>query len=322
VVSLLPALCCALCLSVTRAQAAPTEDASSPEVEALVQQGIELRRAGKDQEALAAFQAAAEREPGSMRTKLHLAAAHQALGHWQDADTLLREALRAEDDPYVQRHRATLEKAAEFVGRRMGTLDVTGTAGAEVRVNGKAQGTLPLSAPLRMPVGSYTLEVRLEGHYSVSRPVAITSRGITRESFELAQLDKSSGSWSGTGPGLDADRGAGSPSWLTWSLTGASALAAGASVVALIVREQHAERWNSDDCLAPGRTRGDVCRAELNSGQDAERVAYITGGAALLLGTGALVSWALQAPSSSSSERQDAASCGVTLGGAVCSGAF
>src|SRR5688572_6506463 len=168
VVVLALALCGALGSSVPRAQAAPAEAAASPEVEALVQQGIELRRTGRDPEALAAFQAAVEREP-SFRNKLHLAAAHQALGHWQEADSLLREALRADDDPYVRRHRATLERAAEFVGRRMGNLDVQGgPEGAEVRVNGKLQGTLPLAAPLRVPVGSYTLEVRLDGYYSVS----------------------------------------------------------------------------------------------------------------------------------------------------------
>jgi hypothetical protein len=250
-----------------------------------------------------------------------MAAAHQALGHWQEADALLREALRADNDPYVRRHRATLEKAAEFVGRRMGNLEVTGGPdGAEVRVNGKLQGTLPLSTAVRMPVGSYTLEVRLEGYYSVSRPVAITSRGIARESVELERLDTSSETWGGgTGRGPEADRGPGSPRWLTWSLAGAGALAATGSVVALVVREQHADRWNSQDCLAPGRTRGDVCREELDSGRVAERIAYITGGAALLLGTGAIVSWALQSPLGS---EQQAASCGVTLGGAVCSGAF
>jgi hypothetical protein len=319
VVALAQALSCALCLSVTQAQAAPTEGEASPEVEALVQQGIELRRTGRDPEALAAFQAAVEREP-SIRIKLHLAAAHQALGHWQEADTLLREALRADADPYVRRHRATLEKAAEFVGRRMGNLDVQGgPEGAEVRVNGKPQGTLPLAAPLRVPVGSYTLEVRLDGYYSVSRPVAITSRGITRETIQLERMDTSSQSWSSAGQSFDADRGAGSPRWLTWTLSGATVLAASGSVVALVMRERHAERWNSNDCLEPGRTRGEVCRSELDSGREAERIAYITGGAALLLGTGALVSWALQTPSDN---RQEATSCGVTLGGAVCSGAF
>lgn len=49
-------------------------------------------------------------------------------------------------------------------------------AGAEVRVDGRAVGTAPLSAPLELAAGRRVLEVALDGHVSVRDEIAVVAR--------------------------------------------------------------------------------------------------------------------------------------------------
>jgi hypothetical protein len=326
------AMGCASVLGVAPAQAqaeGPDEvSAPRPAVEALIQQGIELRRAGKDDEALQIFQEAERQSPQSVRVRVHLAATHQALGHWMEADTYLQGVLSEADDPYVRRHRSTLEKAAEFVGHHIGSIEISGGPdGAEVRLDGRRLGEIPLAAAARVPVGSYQLEVSLSGHYDVRRPVVITDRGVVREAVQLVPIPpRASPSASavrletGARPPLDQHE-TGSPRWLSWTLTGLATGAAVTTGVAFALRERHASRWNSDDCQQVGRLRGDVCPNELAQGRDAERIGYMSGVATLLLGAGAVVSWQLD-EDSDSTDTAHSADCRITLAGAVCSGRF
>ncbi|MEO8183030.1 MAG: tetratricopeptide repeat protein [Deltaproteobacteria bacterium] len=306
--------------SLGRASPPAAEMAAGADVEALVQRGIELRRAGNDSQALSIFEHAAALAPGSARVRAHLAATHQALGHWLDAEQQLSVVLGETNDPYVSRHRAALEKAYEFVNRRIGSLDVVGEpAGAAVLVNGTELGRLPLRGPAHLPVGSYVLEVRKDGYYALSRPIAITSRSVRREAVDLVQHSR--GNVSNLPVPAGPEDSAGSARWLTWTFAG---LGAGAGIVgttAWMLREHYAERWNSDQCLALNQRRGDVCGDVLSRGRTAEGVAYASSvGAGLLLG-GALASWLLE---SSPSEQKNTFStnCGVSLGAATCSGFF
>jgi hypothetical protein len=255
--------------------------------------------------------------------RVHLAATHQALGHWLEADAYLREVLLAEDDAYVRRHRATLLHAAEFVGRHLGSLLVTGQpAGAVVRVDGRELGQLPLADAVRVPVGSYQLEVALDGYYPARRPLTISAESIARESVDLAPLSEAprAASAPGSEPAQRPGGLAGNPAWLSWSLTGAAAASAITTGVALLVRDHHAEHWNSDACLAPGRRRGEVCGSELDAGKNAERVAYVGGVASVLFAAGALLSWSLSEPAQ---ERGvGLVACGLHGVGGVCSGSF
>lgn len=309
-------------LGVAHAQSAAMEaDADS---DPLMQRGIELRRAGRDSEALEVFQSALERTPTSTRVRVHLAATHQALGQWLEAEQNLSLVLSEADDPYIRRHRATLEKAYDFVGRRLGSLDVVGEpAGAEVVLSGRRLGELPLSEPARVPVGSYVLEVRKAGYFAVTRPISIASRSLLRESVELGAEDAPVPDWIVSrepgAPGLDTS--AGSPRWLTWTLAGLGAGAALTAGVTFAIREQHASRWNSADCLLPGRTRGQVCSSELDAGRAAERTAVMTSVAAGLLFGGAITSYLLEQEPGDHGVGQ-AAGCGLGFASASCFGSF
>jgi hypothetical protein len=309
-----------------RAEPLPQASASEEaEIGPSVDRGIELRRSGQDNEALAVFQEALSRAPESTRVKVHLAATHQALGQWLEAERYLSQVLSNAEDPYIRRHRPALERAYEFVDRRLGRLDVVGSPeGAELLLSGRSVGTLPLVAPVRVPIGSYTLEVRKDGYHSITRPVSISGRALLRESVELGEREARASDWrmsTGGGSGVE-DRSGGSPRWLSWTLTGASVGAAAVSLVAFGIRERHADRWNSEECLAVGSTRGQTCPEELEAGRDAERLAI---GAAILSGVllgGAIVSFALEAPDEPRSSALTLDGCGLAGAGARCFGSF
>ena len=313
------ALACVTSARAEPLQGAPGDRAAaSARAEALLEQGVELRRLGKDQEALTVLEEAVALQPQSVRARVHLAAAHQALGHWLDADALLRELLQQSEDPYVQRHLATLERAAEFASQRLGSLIVEGTpVGAAVLVNGRPLGSLPLSSAVRLPIGPYQLEVAGTGYYPVRRSISIEPGALLREAVELTPLVRRQNAEAGAG--MRVERAAGSPRWLSWTLSGLAASAAATSAVALVLRNQHAARWNSSACLEQGRRRGEVCPRELDAGKDAESVVYVSGAGAVLLAAGAVVSWTLDMPGDS---EPGLTSCALAPGGGVCSGSF
>src|SRR5688572_4302718 len=183
---LMAAVPCAVC---GEAQAQSSGRAENPEADKFVAEGIELRARGKDTEALRAFQKAAEIDPDSVRVQIHLATVYQALGNWLLADEYLSMALSRQNHPYVNRHRQTLEDAKRVIDANIGRLEVEGEpVGAEVRLNGRLVGTLPLAAPIRTTIGSYRFEVRRSGHYSVERPIVITGGGLVRETVRLEPL--------------------------------------------------------------------------------------------------------------------------------------
>jgi len=300
----------------------PASTIAEAEIEPYVQRGIDLRKLGRDTEALAIFEDALLKAPSSVRVKVHLAATHQALGQWVEADRYLGEVLRQPDDPYVRRHRETIDKAFQFVDRRLGSLDVVGEPdGAELVLSGRSIGVLPLTAPVRVPIGSYVLEVRKQGYYSVTRPIAMGGGQLLRESVILGRRAPRA-TVATAAPEPSASDSGGSPRWLTWTLTGAGLLSATASVVAFQIRENHAERWNSDACLQPGFTRGQACAGELDDGRRAERWGIGTGIATGVLLGGALTSFLLEHRAPEEDPTLALEGCGFGVASAGCFGSF
>jgi hypothetical protein len=181
------------------AQAAPTSPAARPPVaapadqvtesEALVQQGIAQRRAGEDQAALETFRRANALTP-SPRIRAQVALAEQALGQWASADTDLRAALREENDPWIQRNRASLEAALTSIGSRLATVELScNHAGATLLINGREVGTFPLAQPLRLESGSAALEVRMQGYRTIRRTIDVEGGRSFRENFALVALN-------------------------------------------------------------------------------------------------------------------------------------
>src|SRR6185503_12122474 len=270
----------------------------NPEVDKLVSEAIALRAQGQDLAGLETLKKAAEIDASSVRVQVHLANVYQALGQWLAADEYLRLALAQADHPYVVRHRQALEDARSVIEDNIGRLEVEGEpAGAEVRLNGRLIGTLPLAAPVGVTVGSYILEVKLDGHYAARRPIVIAGHDFVRESVRLERLPTDE---LGTRtfpiavgpspePAAALDRSS-TRSWLTWTFAGLGAAAGVTAFGALIYREVHANRWNDDArCLAVGQTRAQICDGERDKVASADRIALVTGIATGLFASGALL---------------------------------
>jgi tetratricopeptide (TPR) repeat protein len=313
--------------SISRAHAQEPAPSARSRVDELLASGIQSREAGRDAEALELYRQASALEPDNARVLAHLGATYQALGRWVPAHTYLTAALEHRDDPYIQRHRAELEDALNVVGERLGFLEVYGAPeGAEALINGQPVATLPMTGPIPVVVGSYLLEIRFKGHYTLGRPITISARGLTREQVELTPHGPRPPVAARPGPaapppaGFDAPQSSGGPSWVPWVLGGLSAAAAATAVVAYERREHYADRWNDDaECLGVGVSREQLCGDELDSGKQAETVLWVSGVASGVFAAGAVLTAVLF---SDDEPEQVGLRCAPGWGGAACTGRF
>jgi tetratricopeptide (TPR) repeat protein len=296
---------------------------SSDDADALIEQGIALRRSARDAEALPLFQRAERLAPRSARVQVHLAATYQALGEWEAADRYLTRALEQSEDPYIQRHQSTLAAARRRIDAQIGSLEVLGPPGTKVRLNGRLVGTLPTAGAIRVAGGIYALEAQLDGHYPVTRSVALAGGSLVRESIRLEPM---SARRSGSSVALE-DRGSSSdirmPRWVTWTLTGLTLGAGTASAFAWAAREEHAKAWNDDgQCLRPGQTREQVCGGEIEDGERAERLMWIGTAATGVFATATVISFFLQGNAEQPQTTAKGLDCGIGLGQLQCAGRF
>ncbi|HET6145933.1 MAG TPA: tetratricopeptide repeat protein [Polyangia bacterium] len=160
--------------------------ASAEDADTLIRKGVELRRQGKEQEALETFQRAVQikRAP---RALAQVALAEQAMGTWVTAERDLKEALAGEaTDAWIAKNRRQLEDALRVIQGHLGSLEVVGEpVGAEVLADGEPIGLLPLARPLRLPIGEITLTVRKEGYDKITRVASIARGALVRESVTL-----------------------------------------------------------------------------------------------------------------------------------------
>jgi hypothetical protein len=155
------------------------------QVDAIIKKAVELRRQGKDREALSELQRAATiANPPKLSAQTGLA--EQALGLWIAADKHLREALDQSGDAWIKKNRHTLEESLTAVGGHLGSLDVWGDPqGAEVLVDGERAGYLPLESPIKVPAETIDLVVRAGGFVSSSRKLEISPGASVREHVVL-----------------------------------------------------------------------------------------------------------------------------------------
>ena len=159
----------------------------SGEAEALIRQGVELRSQGKDERALPLFEKAYQlsRTP---RTAGQLGLVEMALGYYVDAERYLGEAVSSPDHPWVAKNLATLKSQLATAKGMIGELAISGEPmGAEVWVNGKQVGRLPLPAPLRLDKGRAEIQIRAAGYVGTSDTVAITGGKREERSFRLVR---------------------------------------------------------------------------------------------------------------------------------------
>jgi len=160
-------------------------DAASEKAEKMVRRGLELRRGGKDEEALEVFRAAYALRP-TANAQAQIALAEQALGLWVDAERDLGAALEQERDPWIKKNGAVLRGAMNVIRQHLGSVQLSGTpAGARVKLDERDVGTLPFDKPVRVTAGEVVVSISAPGYTEISRKVTVSAGGLTREVFVL-----------------------------------------------------------------------------------------------------------------------------------------
>jgi hypothetical protein len=126
----------------TIAISVPSSWGASGHEEIFIRKGVELRKKGKNAEALAEFEKAFE-EAHTPRAAAQLGLCEQALERWLSAYVHLSVALAAESDSWVSQNRNTLNKSLSDVASHLGRIEVKGTpVSAMVNVGGDVIGPL------------------------------------------------------------------------------------------------------------------------------------------------------------------------------------
>jgi len=162
----------------------PAMGANAEDVEAILKKGTDLRRQGRDAEALAEFQRA-QRIQNSPRAMAQIALAEQALGLWQDASNHLGHALEQASDPWIAKNRPVLDSALSTIHEHLGAVEVAGTpAGAEILLDGIRVGNLPSVSTWVTP-GDVSLQVKANGYTDALRTLKVSQGGHVREHVDL-----------------------------------------------------------------------------------------------------------------------------------------
>ena len=120
----------------------------------LAREGIDMRRRGDDSGALPIFEQAHRIAP-TPRSAVQLGTVEQAVGRWTDAEEHIAQGLRSPEDPWIRKNRPAIDEAMRTVKTHIASVEVTGDpVGAEVLVNGRKVGALPLGAAVRVNAGS------------------------------------------------------------------------------------------------------------------------------------------------------------------------
>jgi hypothetical protein len=285
-----------LAVFVLAAIASPAAAAPKPpaaEAEAAIRHGVELRKTGEDEAALGEFKRAYGLVP-SPRAAAQMGMAEQSLGRWPDAEVHLAEAIGSKGDAWVDKNRGVLEASLRTVRSRVGRLHIAGDPpGAEIAVDGKPQGKLPVEEPLRLLPGTARVEVRAPGYAPFVMSVSVPAGQVTEVAVKLERErgiptpDPSAAD----GPEIHQPGpqpvavGGGPPSWvpttrLVTSIATGVAVAAGITWLAL--RESQLSDFNGVPCQFDSDTNvvhgpkgaGDAtCRSKLDTANTSKSIA-------------------------------------------------
>ena len=146
--------------------------AAEPSADALIEQGLSLRRDAKPEQALEMFRKAHALAP-SPRTFGQMGLVETSLKKWVDGEKHLSVSLANLDDRWVAKNRAFLDEALGLCRSHVGDLVVSGPAGAEVFVGGQSVGSLPAVPALRLAEGTVTVSASAPGSKPFEHTVII-----------------------------------------------------------------------------------------------------------------------------------------------------
>jgi hypothetical protein len=246
--------------------AEPRLAAAEPQVEAdkLIRHGVELRRIRDDEAAAREFQKAYDLVH-SPRSAGQLGLAEQALGRWEDAERHVGEAVHAEDDPWIVKNRAVLDQALATIQAHLGRIEVIGDPeGAEVWMNGRSVGKMPLPDPVHVSAGEVFIELRVPGRPAARQTLTIVGGQYQRVVIHLAEdsaaADRSASPTAAptapqptAPPAADAasapdDGRSPARAILKWSAAGLAVAGLTTGVVATILHSQNVSKFDNQGC--------------------------------------------------------------------------
>jgi hypothetical protein len=154
---------------------------------ALVDEGMALQAAGSLQPALDKYKEAQTIHP-TARAQAQMGLTQETLGDLGAAERDLAQALGMRKEPWIKENRRRLQAALRRVKQRLATLDIQGSpAGAEVIVNARSQGTLPLPTAVRVAGGTITVQAKKEGYADFEQVLDLPARGKRVIRIDMAQ---------------------------------------------------------------------------------------------------------------------------------------
>jgi len=288
----------------------------------LARQGIELRRRGDDARSLPLFQEAHRIAP-TPRSAVQLGTAEQALSRWTEAEEHITQGLRSAEDPWIRKNRAAIDDALRTVKSHIATVEVTGDpAGAEVLVNGRKVGALPLGGAVRVNGGSVDVEVSAAGYRRGFRTVNVPAGEYQTVVIRLEKLDEPP-------PPPPPPPPTASVPWQRWAAIGAfagGAVAAGVGTYGVIRFNDRVSTFNSkcdESSMGPlsksTHQPDNACAGWQADYKNARTLAIVGFSVAGALAATGVVLW-LTAPDGSPSAEKVSWACAPALGqvGAAC----
>jgi len=287
------------------------------QAESLIRQGVELRQQGHDVPALPFFQKAHDLV-STPRTAGQLGLAEMALGYWLDAEQHIGEALASPDHPWVMKNSDILKQALARTQTNIGEVVITGSpSSAQVSVNRRAAGILPLGHPIRVAKGRIDVEVSAPGFATnaqsvqvkggdrlfltaelsrptpvagvsagpaspgVTQPVSLAATGAPADPAKGASLTAMEGAPRGSGSSARREIG--------WGLGITSGVVLAGAIVETVIWQRKRSQFNTPSvgCYENQTMRGAPgCSALFDSARKAESFALIGyAAAAVLAGT-------------------------------------
>ncbi|MFO0645020.1 MAG: hypothetical protein U0326_02205 [Polyangiales bacterium] len=271
---------------------APSRAAAQSQEDALLADCYALRRAGRQADSLARCEQAVA-ATHSARAVAQLALTEMALERWPEAARHLAAAL-ADEHPWVQQNRASLETALRTVRARVGELRVEADApGASLRINDGDAVALPSASPFYLAPGPVVLALQTADGRALTRTVTLTAGVSARESFVFGPIVRSASPAAVVAPAqrlraVPSDHGAPTRRALAWVVAGGSVAGFGLALASWRLREGVVSDFAAQcpDQLTTDATRVDRCAvaraqsaSDLATWETLSTVGLIAGGA-------------------------------------------
>jgi hypothetical protein len=166
-----------------------TARADQNEADAQINQGLKAMRKGDYQAALEAFRRAHQSRP-TPRSHTEIGLAKQGLRLWVEAEADLADSLAETGDAWLEEHRPIIEKALADVRSHLGQVTVeSGPRQAEVFIDGRSYGQLPLAKPIYLLPGIAIVKITATGRLPWHTEAQINPGETTRLAPIFEPLD-------------------------------------------------------------------------------------------------------------------------------------